>query len=378
MFGFQVAAWVCFGLVLYCYVIYPSTLYLFGRFFIVPTPSVHATPPTSLIISAFNESKIIGAKLKNSFEIDYPELEVVVISDDSDDGTDAIVATHQGAKLYRQSPRGGKSLGLTRFVPEAKGEILVFSDANSMYRPDAVTNLVRHFEDPTVGYVVGLQRYTDDIDDATASESLYWRYETWIKINESRVGSVVGGDGAIFAIRAGLFEPLRSDDINDFLIPLRIVCKGYRGVFEREAVCIEDSAQSFGGEFRRKVRIVARSLRAVTRAPGALNPFRVGLFAFQLLSHKVLRWFVPLFLLVGGIATVVLAAGDIPGYSVLVWAQVGFYSLALARYIPGVGNLKLVYIANYFCLVNLAAGLGIVALLTGKNFSTWKPERVSS
>ena len=164
-----------------------------------------------------------------------------------------------------------------------------------MYEPDAIRKLVRNFADPNVGYVVGQQRYEKDCAEISVAESLYWKYESWLKERETRLGSVVGGDGAIYAIRRSLFKPLRPDDISDFTLPLMIVADGFRGIYEPEAICYERTASSFGGEFRRKIRIVNRSLRAVTRVPQVLNPFRVGVFSLQLFLHKVLRWFAPFF-----------------------------------------------------------------------------------
>eukprot|EP00913_Durusdinium_trenchii_P010897 g10226.t1 len=226
-------------------------------------------PSVSLIINAYNEAAVIEAKIENALDIDYPadKLEVVVISDESDDGTDEIVErfTDPRIVLFRQSPRRGKSAGLTEFIPRTSGTAIVFSDANSMYEPDAIRKLMQHFADANIGYVVGQQRYVSDPSDVSSAESSYWKYETWIKEQESRVGSVVGGDGAISAIRRELFRPLRDDDISDFTLPLQIIAQGYRGVYEPDAVCHEKTATSFRGEFRRKSRIVNRSLRAVLR-----------------------------------------------------------------------------------------------------------------
>jgi cellulose synthase/poly-beta-1,6-N-acetylglucosamine synthase-like glycosyltransferase len=336
-------------------------------------------PSVTLVVSAHNEAPVIREKIENSLAIDYPsgKLEIMVISDGSSDATDSIVESYasRGVVLCRQDPRGGKSLGLTRFVPQAKGAIIVFSDANSIYRPDAIRNLVRHFADPAIGFVVGHQRYIEDESLSTASESLYWRYETFLKVQESRIGSVVCGDGAIYAIRAGLFEPLREDDINDFTLPLKIIARGHRGLFDREAVCYERGAGGFAGEFRRKVRIINRSFRAVCRLPQTLNPFRVGLFAYQLAVHKVLRWFIPFLLLLAFAANVMLAATGSLVYQILLCCQLSFYALASLGLVPGLRSLKPVYVASYFCIVNIAALLGVLGVMVGKRYVTWNPQR---
>lgn len=374
----EIVFWTSAWLIALTYAIYPLTLLWLPRARRME-PSERELPDLTLVISAYNEAAVIRQKLENSLQLDYPRerLSVAVISDASTDGTDAIVRSFagDGVMLCRQEPRGGKSLGLTTFVPRFGSQILVFSDANSIYAPDALRKLARHFADPHIGYVVGHQRYTDGDSLSGDCESLYWRYETWLKKLESRCGSVVGGDGAIFAIRSELFTPLRHDDINDFVIPLRIVAGGYRGVFDPEAVCFERTAESFAGEFRRKIRIVSRSLRAVARVPAALNPLRVGQFAYQLLAHKVVRWFVPVWL-AGTLASAAVLAGlGLPLYQLLLLVQLAFYGLALLGLIPRLKRIRPVSVAYYFCLVNLAAGLGILATLTGRRFSTWTPQR---
>ncbi|MBX3441606.1 MAG: glycosyltransferase family 2 protein [Planctomyces sp.] len=377
----EILLWASLAGVLLTYVGYPLLL-IAARPLARPRRIVDSEPTVSFVISAFNEAAVIADKLDNTLTLDYPRdrLEVAVISDASDDGTDGIVANYadRGVALHRQSPRTGKSMGLTRFVPQLTGEFVVFSDANSMYERDAVRKLVRHFADPSVGFAVGHQRYYADGTDAAASESLYWRYETFLKIQESRIGSVVCGDGAIYAIRRELFEPLRADDINDLYLPLRIVARGFRGVFDAEAVCYERTAATFSGEFRRKVRIINRSLRAVLRVPQVLNPFRVGRFAWQLGIHKVLRWFVPFLLIAALLANIPLAARGQTFYQWLLGLQIAFYSLACLRPVAGIGSIKPVYLASYFCLMNLAAFFGVLSCLFGSRIAVWQPERAEA
>ena len=373
--------WGCFAAVIAAYLVYPWSLLVLRS----PSCRTHGAGEDALsvtfVISAYNEQSIIREKLENALSLDYPSdrLEIVVISDGSDDGTDEIVAgfAERGVVLCRQEPRRGKSAGLSRFVPEARGEIVVFSDANSMYEPDALRKLVRHFADPKVGFVSGYQRYVDGDSAASQSESLYWRYETWMKIQESKISSPVCGDGAILAIRAELFEPLRDDDIADTILPLKIVARGCRGVFDEEAVCYERTAEDFWGEFRRRARIVNRALGAVLRVPQALNPFRVGVFAYQLLVHKVLRWFVPFFLLGMLASSAYLSALGSRVYLGILLLQLGFYGVALLAVVPGVRRLKPVYLASYFCVANAAAALGVIRLLLGRRTATWTPERTS-
>lgn len=378
MYVAEVLFWIAAAIVVGVYFGYPLSLAVLARFR-APRDMVRELPCATLVVSAYNERAVIGDKLENSLALDYPadKLEIVVISDASEDGTDEIVRSFadRGVVLCRQEVRRGKSAGLTRFVPQARGEIVVFSDANSMYQPDALRKLVRHFADPKVGFVAGHQRYVDEDSAASQSESLYWRYETWLKIQESKISSPVCGDGAIMAIRADLFEPLRDDDINDTIIPLKIVARGYRGVFDEEAVCYERTAEDFWGEFRRRARIVNRALGAVFRVPQTLNPFRVGVFAYQLFVHKLLRWFVPFFLVAMLAASAYLAAEGRPLYVAMLLGQLLFYGTALLGLVPGVRSLKPVYVTSYFCVANAAVALGVIRLLLGKRIVTWKPER---
>ena len=338
-------------------------------------------PKVTLIISAYNEAGVIEEKLRNSLALDYPRelLEIMLISDCSDDGTDEIAQRYagQGVVLRRQEVRLGKSQGLTEHVPTASGTILVFSDANSLYDAQALRYLVRPFSAPETGYVVGHQRFQVDKESAAAeSEGAYWDFEVRLKEMESLLSSVVGGDGAIFAIRRELFEPLQEHDINDFLIPLKIVIKGFRGIFEKRAFCYERAAPDFAGEFRRKSRIVTRSLRAVGQARAALNPFRTGWFAYQLLMHKVLRWFLPFSLLVAlatGALLTALKAGLVYDLAV---AGGGLILLCASLMLwPRARNWPIAYLPYFFLVGNMAAAIGSIRALAGVRVSTWTPER---
>lgn len=374
----DVLFWFSFLCVATTYILYPLSLWLFWR----RRPhdvDPEATPSVCLVISAYNERGVIARKIENALSLDYPSdaFEVMVISDASDDGTDEIVESYadRGVTLYRQAERRGKSLALTSFVPRAETEIVVFSDANSMYEADAIRKLVRHFADPQVGFVAGHQRYVDRDNAATKSESAYWRYETAIKTQESKVGSVVCGDGAIYAIRRELFQPLREDDINDFYLPLKIIERGFRGIFDPTAACYEETADDFAGEFRRKARIVNRSFRAVSRSLKTLSPFHVGSFSIQLFCHKVLRWLVPFFLIAMIVSNAILASQGRLIYAWIMAAQCLFYSIALLGLIPALQRYKVVYIVYYFCLVNTAALIGVVGFCFGRKISTWTPQR---
>ncbi|HXJ06028.1 MAG TPA: glycosyltransferase family 2 protein [Candidatus Acidoferrum sp.] len=377
--------WTSAAFLLYDYGGYPILLALLTRFSSRRESLATSLelPAVTLLISAYNESLVMEEKLKNSLAIDYPRdrLEVMVVSDCSDDGTDDLVRSHaqSGVRLVRQRERLGKTAGLNLAVPMAGGEILVFSDANAIYRNDAIRQLVRHFSDSRVGYVVGNARYVENASDTEAAEAegLYWKLETWLKQKESAFESVVGGDGAIYAIRRELYTPLLPTDINDFLNPLQIIDRGYRGIFDPAAVSYEETAKSFDKEFRRKVRIVSRSFNALGRIPGVLNPLRNPRHWFLLISHKLLRWLAPFFMIIA-LATSLLLWFS-PFYRVAVLLQGAFYASATAGWLlPRVrAAWKPFSLAYYFCLVNLASLIGCVKCWRGDLSATWTPPRQS-
>jgi len=276
----------------------------------------------------------------------------------------------------RSENRAGKSANLTLFVAQTQGSILVLSDANSLYQKDAVRRLVAHFSDPRVGYVVGAQRYESRQTGQTHdTENQYWELELKIKQWESNLSSVVGADGAIFAMRRELFEPLHESDISDFLGPLKIVSRGFRGVFDPKAICYEAPVSSISRNFYRKVRIITRSLQAIGKVPSVLMPWRTGWFAIQVWLHKVLRWFAPIFLILIVVGAAISAAkGEFTGKLILgaVLAWVGVASLYL---IPRFRRNLLVSAACYSLVINAAAFVGLVSAFAGRRINSWKPDR---
>jgi cellulose synthase/poly-beta-1,6-N-acetylglucosamine synthase-like glycosyltransferase len=377
-----VVFWAGLGLLFYVYAGYPLVLRLLRSLGAGRPVAVHDIEPrVTLVISAFNEQAVIADKLRNTLALDYPRdrLEVLVVSDASDDDTDAIVAGFgPPVRLLRMAERGGKTLGLNAALAAATGEIVVFSDANALYNPDAIRRLVRNFADPTVGAVTGESRYlVGEQDASTESEDTYWSYEIGIKSLESALGSVVGGDGAIYAIRRSLYRNMAASDLSDFVNPLQIVAQGYRNVYEPTAVSWEGGAEGYGAEYRRKVRIVNRAWRATWKMRGLLNPFRSGLFAWQFLSHKVLRWLVPWILILVLVANALaLGAGWI--YQVAFAGQLACYAVAiLGALLVKMGRApgRLVSIPYYFCLVNWASLVALVQVFTGRRYTTWTSSR---
>ena len=390
--------WIASFVVVYPYVGYPLILAASNRFF--PTKSdwangltnnveLHSAdemPSVTLIVSAFNEAAVIREKIVNAQSLDYPVdlLEVIVVSDGSTDGTDEIVeeyvANDSRIRLLRLESQSGKSAGLNQAVPLATGEIVVFSDANAMYEYDALLRLVEPFSEGKVGYTVGSALYQEDATEAVNdSEGLYWKYELWIKRLESAFFSVVGGDGAIYAIRRELFQPLDPIDISDFVNPIQIVAAGYRGVFLSGARSYEGGTEEFSDEFRRKRRIVNRSWGAVRRHIGLFSIKRHPRFLFMLISHKVIRWWSVAFVVLALVAGLVLALQPESGlYQLLTFGIAGSVLLALVGWrLEKLGQAmpRFVYLPYYFYLVGIASLMGIADNFKGRSYATWTHHR---
>jgi cellulose synthase/poly-beta-1,6-N-acetylglucosamine synthase-like glycosyltransferase len=368
-------------LIAYAYCGYPLTVWALSRLFPRLVRRAEITPRVSMIIAAHNEERDIARKLENTFALDYPasRLEVIVASDCSTDRTDEIVQGYagRGVLLYRQAERCGKTVAQRRAVKMASGEILVFCDATTANAPDALRKLVRAFADPEVGCVAGQLVYMDE--DATAVGQgcqSYWSYEKFIKSCESRLGSLIGVSGCLYAVRRSHFAMLTQDLIDDFVIATEMRLRGLRTVYEPEAVAAEKTNKRGRDEFRMRVRVIEQTLTALHRYRAVLNPWRHGLFAFQMLGHKVLRYCVPPLLLIALASNaLLLERGEIYQYAFL--AQAALYGSALAGWIADrlklrVGPLALPY---YFVLANTASLIGTLKFLTGGGHVVWTPIR---
>ena len=371
--------WTSVFMIFYIYIGYPVLLYLISLFIHKPIiKSEVYLPCVSLIVSVFNEDSLIEEKIENTLSLDYPEdkLEIIFVSDCSTDNTDKIIEQYvsENFVLIKQKERKGKTEGLNKAVPLTRGEIIVFSDANAFYQKDSLKKLVRNFSDPTIGGVTGEAKYIEGLElPAERCEDKYWEYEKYLKTKETVLGSMVGGDGAIYAIRKNLYVPLDTQDISDFLNPLQIVSKGFRVVYEPEAVCYEEASGSFKKEFKRKSRIVSRSLKSTFKIPNVLNPFKTGIFSLQLLSHKLLRWHVPILLIIILISSYLLGVRS-PGYKYFFFFQLAFYGLSLiSPFLQLKSNYS--YIPYYFCVVNYASFIGILNAYTGNVPAIWIPQR---
>ncbi len=378
--------WFSFFLLFYIYFGYPLAVKALAAVRSRPiNKSEDHQPKVSILVAAYNEAKDIEATLRNKIALDYPadQMEILVISDESEDGTDQIVErvaeeSPVTVRLFRQVPRQGKTSGLNTLSQHAQGEILLFSDANSQWDTSTVSRLVRNFNDPNVGYVTGKMIYVHQ-DGSLVGDgcSAYMKYENWLRCQETRLGSVVGVDGGIDAIRKQLYQPLRADQLPDFVQPLKVVEQGYRVVYEPEALLKEEALTDGTSEFSMRVRVSLRALWALNDMKHLMNPARDPLFAWQMISHKFLRYgaFVPM-------ATLALAA-------LYLTPKAGIYTLAALGYVGFVllawqGHKKekegeslsaLYSIPYYFMLLNIASYKACVAFLKGEKKVIWNPRK---
>ena len=362
-----VGLWLSLFTIAYVYAGYPLTLRLIGRRR-PPATTVCELPSVTVVIAAYNEVAHIAATVRNKLAQDYPaDLLDVIVVDGSTDGTDAVVeAMGPRVRLLRQEPRQGKTLALNRAVAAARGTIVVFSDANSLYEPAAIQRLTATFDDPSVGYVTGRLIYEDPGGTATgAGSGLYMRYENWLRQLETRVGSVVGVNGGIDAVRRELYSPMRAEHLPDFVLPLRIVAGGFRVTYCDEAVAHETALGWHADEFRMRVRVSLRALHALAATRGLLNP-RHGLFAFQLFVHKVVRY--P-HRAAGRVFAGLLAVR--PLRAIFRSRRLCVGGAGLARGAPA----RLVFVPFYFALVNLAAGAALAGFVRGQQQVLWTPRK---
>jgi cellulose synthase/poly-beta-1,6-N-acetylglucosamine synthase-like glycosyltransferase len=334
-----------------------------------------------MIISAYNEQNVIADKLNNSLSLDYPsdKLEIIVASE-STDQTNQIIRQFTGKQIVLDAfgNRQGKAATLFRTVPQAKGEIIVFSDANAMYEPDAIRKLVRNFGDRRIGCVSGQLRYFNPNDSSTGSgEGLYWNYEMALKKLESSLFSLLGANGSIFAIRKHLYAPMAYDRGDDFELSVRVALNGYGVVLELQAVSREKSCDRPKDEFKRKVRIVAWNMRSgLLLMKECLLRKRI-LLLFQIISHKFLRWLFPFFAF-GLLVSNFFLTGTF--FRTILLLQILFYSTGLIANlldITGVRVPRLFMVPYYFCLIFLSALEGMRRLLFARQKTVWEKVRVN-
>lgn len=364
-------------MVVYCYFGYPALLILVGSLRKKTPAGTGVLPSVALIIVAHNEEGVIEDKLKNSLALDYPRdnMDIVVASDASTDGTDEIVMAYEdkGVRLVRLAVRGAQTGAQNFAVPRSFGDIVVFSDANSMYKPDAIKKLVEPFADRKAGCVVGRLRHTNpEATSVSYGEELYWRYESFLKRKQSDASALFLANGAIYAVRRNLYKEVNPNHDHDTIVPLRTAGLGYRVVYQPEALAYEIASESFKGELRRKIRIITRDARTFIDLRFMLTPFRPWA-AFNIISHKLLRWCVGFAMTGIFVSNLFLLEETLFQFTLA--AQIGFYAVSgLAHIMDAVGwRNSLVRIPLYFCLVNGAGMMAALGLCTGKRMKTWSP-----
>ncbi|MGA8269852.1 MAG: glycosyltransferase family 2 protein [Candidatus Acidiferrales bacterium] len=387
----KIAFWVCVAAILYNYAGYPILLLFLGFLaqaksdlvFLLKRKSRRATsapesganrPRVAFIISAFNEESVIEDRVKNALEIDYPQglTEILIGLDSPTDSTAAILSRVQSPRVqvFNFNTRRGKLGVITDLAQRTSAEILIFTDANTMFRADCVANLVRHFSDPRVGAVSGEEvRVTAEGTDP-AAEGLYWKYESALKILESRVRCLHSANGGVYAIRRELFRPEPNLIVEDFQIPLDLRFHGHWIVYDADAIGVEEIAPTFGSQFERRVRLGAGNFQTLFGHPGYLNPFK-GRVTFAYWSHRVLRWITPILMIVALAATAALVRSTF--YLALFVAQVVFYGLVLIGFwlkksgrSAGVCRIPL-----YFCSMNAAMLFGLFRYLGRRQSTAW-------
>jgi len=374
--------WVMLGLCVYAYLAFPPIVWVLSKLLGRRHREEDIEPTVTLLIPAHNEAAVIRQKIENSLALDYPaeELQIRVISDGSDDGTDRIVAEYEprGVELQRIEERAGKPNALNLAVPQARGEILLLCDANTMFARDAVRRLTRHFADEQVGAVTGDVRLASADVAYGEGESLFYRLERFIQRCESRWWTVIGVDGGMYAVRRELYVANRPDTlIDDFVIAMNVARAGRRVVYDSKAVATEDAVVDWAQEFRRRTRTTAGGFQALFGGRGWPRWNQPGLW-WGYLSHKVLRWISPFLLLAlvaGNVAAVAVGSANVWRWDLclgLLVLQGLFYALAAVGVVLGGRRLpRILCVPYYFCLTNAAALAGFFKWLFRLQPVTW-------
>lgn len=380
--------WLGTALILYSYVLYPLVLLVIYSLEQIrrdlsylpkredrrtAVPSDEGLPGISLVIAAYNEQEHLPEKLRNIRELQYPQakLQVIIVSDGSTDATNELLsaAANDQIEVILLPDRGGKWNALNVGVEHARNDILVFSDAATLFAEDAITKLVRHFSKPTVGVVCGFLRFRSSLE-SQQTEGVYWKYETMLRLMEARLGATLTASGAIYAIRKNCFRPLTPDVmIEDFVIPMRARQLGYSVVCDPEAVGIEYAASDVSGEFTRRVRLAAGSFRAMRELITVpMSPVTRLAFA----SHKLLRWVVPFLLILCLISNILLCSA--PLYSALLAGQLSLYIWAFFgyRFRDEMRRVRFGLLGYFWFAMNLAFLVGFWRFLTGRQSSAWQ------
>lgn len=378
----EVVFWSSVVALCYTYAGYPLLVLLVSLWRARAVARAPYEPVVSVIITAYNEERDLRAKLENTLALDYPadKLEVIVASDCSTDRTDEIAREFagRGVRLHRQEERLGKTAAQNAAVELARGEVILFSDATTLYQPDVLSVMTPSFADPTVGCVAGRLVYVDPAESSVGDGARsYWNYETFLKKHESRACSLIGASGCLYTVRRSAYVPMYNEACSDFLIATKMVEQGLRAVYEPDAVCTEETNRRADKEMRMRVRVITQTFTDLWRHRAMMNPLRSGFYAVQLFSHKVLRYFVPFFLLALLISSAALAPLSW-FYAATFIAQLLFYVLAGIGWLlehAGAKRARLLALPQYFVLANVASVIACYKFLRGERYARWEPIR---
>ena len=376
----EIIFWFAALTILYTYLGYSLFIMFLSRFFNNTVKRGAIEPKVTFLITAYNEAKNIAAKLENTIAQDYPKnkFEIIVASDGSTDRTDEIVRqfSNHGVRLIRVDGRVGKTETQNQAVKQATGDVVIFSDATTKYEQNATRRIAHNYADSTVGAVSGRYEYFNPTGASIGiGNVLFWKYENFIKSCQTRIKTITGCCGCIYSVRRSLYEPLPANIISDLVEPLKILEKGYRIIFEPEAIAFEETTEKTAEEFYMRIRVISRGIRGLMYMKKLLNPFRYGFVSFQLFSHKVLRWLVPFFLLTIFLSNLMLVGNFF--YNMTFILQIIFYGLALVGWVGERWNVKFkpFSIPLYFSTVNIAAMVSLYRTLKGYKAVTWETLR---
>jgi cellulose synthase/poly-beta-1,6-N-acetylglucosamine synthase-like glycosyltransferase len=377
----QIVFWTSATALFYTYAGYPILVYAVSILFPKRVKRAEFEPNVTVLITAYNEERDISGKIENTLKLDYPKgkLEILIASDGSTDQTDNIVKkfASEGVRLFRQEGRVGKTVTQNKAVEQAAGEIILFSDATTMYQPDVLRQMLPNFADETVGCVAGKLIYVDDSrSNVGRGAKSYWNYETFIKESESRACSLIGASGCLYAVRKSAYKAMYAEACSDFLIATKIYEQGLRSVYEASAICTEETNRQTGKELQMRVRVISQTFTDLWRNRGMLNPFRSGFFAVELISHKLLRYAAPLFLILIFVSTAILAVSS-KTFALAFVLQIVFYAMAFIGWLleQSDKSIGIFAIPLYFVLTNLASLVGFYKFLSGERYARWETIR---
>jgi cellulose synthase/poly-beta-1,6-N-acetylglucosamine synthase-like glycosyltransferase len=384
MYALAIVYAVSFFIVLYTYVGYGVIVGVLAALKRIAKVGIHQVnegfePHVALVVPCYNEADILPQKVADCMALHYPKskLDVIFITDGSTDGSEDVLKKYPQVIVLHQPERNGKAAAENRAIAHVKADFVVFCDANTKLCPDAIKQLIKHFADEKVGAVSGEKRVASETNNASSSgEGLYWKYESWLKKQDSDLHTTAGAAGELIAFRKACFTTLENDTIlDDFVASMRIAINGFKVVYEPNAYAQETASASVSEETKRKIRIAAGAWQALFRLPKALNPFHDALLAFIYFSHKVMRWSLAPLALIALIPTGLILHLNVGGWFSLLWIfQLAFYFLAsLGKVLEHKHvRIKLFFIPYYFVVTNYCMIAGFVRFVRGNQSVKWE------